>query len=213
MRIKKREPFYWERVTDGAGAWINRAKPHGPPGEELAALRSGIGRAPGTVPQMWPYYAVEIPDVHLTARADQWRPPSILEAEHHALTLYAVHQQSESVPVHRTDPHSELGAALRVLRQANGDESRVAAIDRRVAAAMTANSMAALAVHLRGLINLLKGLDRPRALDYSRLVDDLAVWSLPARRPAVRRRWGGQYFAWSKPSPEDGEGAESRASA
>ena len=57
---------YWQRHTDGDGAWSQR----GPaPGADLAALRRGIGQEPGTVPQMWPYYTTLSADGQLT----QWQ--------------------------------------------------------------------------------------------------------------------------------------------
>lgn len=180
--------FYWERHTDGSGSWRNKhPKPEVPPGGDLAALRRGIGRQPGEVPQMWPFYTTLNPDGQLTPR---------LLAEHAALTLFAVHQQSRADPVHRAD--IGVGAAMLTLR--HSEKFSTDAVDRRFSAAATATSLAEVTTHLRGLITQLRGTDQ--GLDYTRLCWDLRDWQDPARLPAVRRRWGGQYFARTAPEPE-----------
>lgn len=173
--------FYWQRHTDGAGGW----KADGPPGQELAALRRGIGRDPGTVPQMWPYYTTLTADGHLTSR---------LTAEHVALTLFAVHQQSQARPVHRDGVG--LGTALLNLRRT--DKFSPEALDRRFGAAATATSVGELAHHLRGLITQLRAVSPPAGLDYTQLTRDIRDWHIPDSAARVRRRWGAQYFVWSR---------------
>jgi CRISPR system Cascade subunit CasB len=136
---------------------------------------------------MWPFYT--------TLRADG-RVSADLRAEHVALTLFAVHQQSRPRPMHR---HGiGVGSALLALRR-DGKFSPEA-VDRRVSAAATATSLAEAAVHLRGLITQLRGIDH--GLDYDQLFRDLRDWQFPDRVAAIRRRWGGQYFAPAIPSSE-----------
>lgn len=180
-----RPPHYWQRHTDGAGAWTKR----GPvPGEELAALRRGIGHEPGTVPQMWPYYTQLDGVGRLTDR---------LRAEHFALTLFAVHQQSQGRPMHRND----VGVGAVVLQLRISDKFSAEAVDRRFGAAATATSVEEVAHHLRGLITQLRSLRDVPGLDYTRLFCDLWAWHDPERRARVRRRWGGQYFVWTREAP------------
>ncbi|WP_242423552.1 type I-E CRISPR-associated protein Cse2/CasB, partial [Frankia sp. EI5c] len=70
-------PRFWElRHADGR-----------PDGAALAALRQGAGREPGTVPQMWRHYTTLNRGGELSFQ---------LRAEHVALVLFAVHQQSQS---------------------------------------------------------------------------------------------------------------------
>jgi CRISPR system Cascade subunit CasB len=179
-----RPPHYWLRHTDGEGAWTRR----GPvPGEDLAALRRGIGREPGTVPPMWPHYTQLDDAGHVTPR---------LRAEHLALTLFAVHQQSQARPVHRTGVG--LGTALLALRRSGKFSEE--ALDRRVGATATATSVGEVARHLRGLITQLRSVDVVPGLDYTRLFRDLWDWDDSERRAKVRRRWGAQYFAWPRDS-------------
>lgn len=170
-----RQP-YWGRLLDDQGSWRGERAP----GADLAALRQGIGRDAGTVPAMWPFYT--------TLSADG-RVSIDLRAEHLALTLYGVHQQSMARPMHRTGVG--VGKALGALRRSGKFSPE--AVDRRFAAAATATSLTEAAVHLRGLITQLRSIEQP--LDYDRLLRDLRDWQHPDRRPTVRRRWGSEYFA------------------
>lgn len=151
-----------------------------PGGDQLAALRRGIDREAGTVPQLWPYYTTLTEDGHRT-RA--------LLAEHLALTLFAVHQQSKPTLMHQDG----IGLGTAVLRLKRSGKFSEDAVDRRFAAAATATSLTELAVHVRGLVTQLRGIAQP--LDYTRLTRDLRDWQTPDGAAAVRRHWGGQYFA------------------
>lgn len=181
------QSHYWRRHTDGGGSW---GKGGPAPGADLAALRRGIGRQPGEVPQMWPFYT--------TLRADGL-PSERLRAEHLALTLFAVHQQSQARPVHRRKVG--LGTAMKALR--NSQKFSIEAVDRRFAAAATAATPGELAHHLRGLITQLRGVTEQPGLDYTQLFDDLRRWQYPDGQARVRRTWGSQYFVWSQPSDGD----------
>lgn len=186
---RQRRPRYWERYTDGGGKWSGK---DGPPGADLAALRRGIGREPGAVPEMWPFY---------TTLNDAGRATKPLQAEHTALTLFAVHQQSQRNPMHVAG--IGLGEAVRALHTGRGAEQAKfsqEAVNQRFAAAATATSAAELAQHLRGLISQLHGIPQP--LDYNRLFMDLVDWQDAGRIGQVRRRWGSQYFVW-KAEPDD----------
>lgn len=159
--------------------WARFAAGKAPSGEHLAALRRGIGREPGSVPQLWPYY---------TTLTDDGRLTPALVAEHHALTLFGVHQQSQPQLVHR----DRIGVGSAVLALRTSGAASQDAVDRRFGAAATAVTVDELAVHLRGLITQLRGIRQP--LDYTLLMKDLRAWSTPDGAASVRRRWGGQYF-------------------
>jgi CRISPR system Cascade subunit CasB len=176
-----RRSHFWDRYTDGNGQWTARGRPAG---EDLAALRLGLGREAGEVPQMWSFYSELNEKGSLTQE---------LSAEHVALTLFAVHQQGKERPVHRTGVG--LGTALLALR--HSDKYSPKAIDRRFAAAATATSLAELTGHLRGLITQLRtdsAGGQQHGLDYTQLMQDLRDWQRPSRLGRVRRRWGSQYF-------------------
>lgn len=198
-----RQTHYWDRFVDGA-RWRSDSRP---PGEDLAALRKGLGREPGTVPAMWPFHHVAVPDDVVERGYFDRR----YAGEHHALTLFAVHQQSQlptAPPIHQEE--ATLGAALRKLHAANADSGsdKTNPIDRRFYAAVSATTIDEVGYHLRGLIRMLRGLTPSPALDYSRLARDLADWDDPQRRDRVRRRWGLQYHG-AKPDPSEGSGESS----
>lgn len=188
--------YYWDDFIDDEGAW--RSADRQPPGEDLAAMRRGLGREAGTVPGMWPFYRTPLDDQG--RRGDY--VSDRLRAEHHALTLFAVHQQSRRDPVHR--PGVDFGDAVRRLHAGRDDGSGSGqAIDRRFYAAVTSGTLDVLARHLRGLVQLLRTLDPPAAFDYTQLVDDLTRWASPSGRDRVRRRWGLQYHAVPSAGTDD----------
>lgn len=162
-----------------------------PTGEDLAALRRGAGRPPGSVPEMWPFYRVRDDD------SDE--PSRQLEAEHLALTLFGFHQQSEhTVLMHRAGV--PIGTALRTLRASDRYRERTESLDKRVAAAATANSFAELGWHLRTLVTLLKNAEL--GFDYTLLTRDLIIWQCPGGPDRIRRSWGRDYFVWGKEPDE-----------
>ncbi|MET9292825.1 type I-E CRISPR-associated protein Cse2/CasB [Streptomyces sp. NPDC003077] len=190
---------YWAGRAGADGRWkvIPGLGPMEPPGEDLAALRSGLGLGAYEAPALWPFY---------TSPADGKVTPE-LEAEHVALSLYGLHQQSQRQPMHQQG--ISLGAALRVLRHSG--RFREEAVDRRVAAAVNATSVPALAYRLRGLITQLRGIQQP--LDYDRLLSDIKGWHHAESRRRVRRAWGLAYDAPSphRPHGEDGNDGTSGA--
>lgn len=170
-------PFFWNRYTDGEGGWLRGDEP--PPGEQLAALRRGLGREAGTVPEMWRYYIRLTRDGSLSDG---------LAAEHAALSLYALHQQSQRAPMHRAG--IGVGTAVRALHESGrfGEE----AVRRRFGAAASATDSDELVMHLRSLIGQLCVIRQP--LDYTTLVGDLKAWNSHDQRGWVRRRWAGGFF-------------------
>ncbi|NJQ13503.1 type I-E CRISPR-associated protein Cse2/CasB [Streptomyces bohaiensis] len=181
---------YWEQRVRADGTWridkTNGAKLV-PPGQDLAAMRSGLGQTAGTVPALWPYYVTPT-DGRRTAQ---------LDAEHAALSLFGLHQQSRQTPMHK--PGTNLGDALRGLR--HHDSVSEDALDRRVAALVNATSVATLLYRLRGLITQLRSIGQP--LDYSRLAQDINDWRHPQARQRVRRAWGLAYYAWGPRPSQD----------
>ncbi|WP_228567116.1 type I-E CRISPR-associated protein Cse2/CasB [Nocardia sp. SYP-A9097] len=183
---------YWNRFIDNdTGEWKDPKKL--PPGEDLAALRAGLGRDVLTVPKMWPFYTSPVDDE--LARIGE--ASARQRAEHAALALYGLHQQSQRIPMHRKN--IGLGTALLALRR--HDNASTQAVDRRVAALATATSVPALLMRMRGLVGQLRDIRQP--LDYDRLLTDLAVWPWPDGRQRVRRSWAQGYQLWEQPSTSD----------
>lgn len=186
---------YWNKHVGPDGKWRKGLGPNGrprtgpPPGEDLAALRAGLGQPAGAVPQMWQHYTR--PGDERLSRKGRHTDEQI--AEHAALALFGLHQQSQDAPMHR--PEVGLGKALRALRQ--HERSSENAVDVRVAAMVTSTSVTALLGRLRGLITQLRAISQP--LDYDRLMNDIRLWHKPAYRADVRRRWGIDYHPAPRP--------------
>lgn len=185
---QRRRPYFWEQYVDDEGKWLAGATttPRRPSGPDLAALRRGIGRDAGSVPELWPFYVT----VNNDELGQRGLVSSALGAEHIALSLYGLHQQSLDIPMHA--PGVGLGAALRRLRAMHGSED---AIDRRFKTVATATGPGELEAHLRSLVTLLRG--KKVALDYTQVVRDLTGWQYSDGRARARRRWGHDYFGWA----------------
>lgn len=173
-----------DEQTDETGPryfWIRFAADATTPGGALSALRRGLGHEPGAAPSLWRYYTQLSGDGHVSAK---------LRAEHAALVLFGIHQEGQRRPMHQRGVR--LGEALRALRLSGRYSEQ--ALDRRVSQCATADDLAEMTHHLRGLISMLKTLQVPQGLDYSRLVTDLTSWQYPDGRARVRRQWGADYF-------------------
>lgn len=180
---------YWETRVGPDHTW--RYDPRTdrtlkPPGEDLAALRSGLGRPVMDSPKLWPFYNSEVDDA--LALRDEVSDEQ--KAEHAALALYGLHQQSQPDPMHRQGV--KLGTALLRLRQSGKFSEE--ALDRRVAVMAEATSVTALLVHLRGLVTQLRSIRQP--LDYTHLMSDIRRWHDPEQRAQVRLKWALGYQAW-----------------
>ncbi|WP_062431776.1 type I-E CRISPR-associated protein Cse2/CasB [Herbidospora daliensis] len=189
MPPARERPRYWKRYIAEDGTWRDDSRR--PPGEDLAALRAGLGHEAGTIPAMWPFYRSAVDD--RLARASKVSPEQ--HAEHAALALYGLHQQTIRVPMHR--PGIRLGQALRQLHaKDDGKGFSPEAVDRRVKIAASATRVPALLIHLRGLVSQLRTVSQP--LDYDLLEQDILAWHNSESRRRARRRWGLDYFEWSQ---------------
>lgn len=169
----------------GAGDSTSRAT--------LAILRRGIGRLPGSMPELWGATFHGFPEDLMGAG----KSPSHAEwAVHTALTLYALHQQGKPLRedcMHRDE--KRLGISVRELVHSDDDEARV---KRRFDAVATSDSLIELANHLRGLIQLLKSGDI--ALDYVRLTEDIYRYQFSEARDSVRLNWGRDFYRSRQPA-------------
>lgn len=174
-------------VDRRVGALVHTA---GSPGTRatLARLRGAVGRAPGTVPEVW---SVTVDGAPGHPRGDEPTPEE--RAIHLAMTLFAVHQQSRTRPMHVQG--RGLGQAVRLLERARGDhDTAVSPVRRRFDALATATSLDEAAHHLRGLVGQLRSTEDGIALDYGALAADLLDLQVPSRAAAVRLRWARQYY-------------------
>ena len=161
---------------------------------ELAALRRGVSRSPGELPEIWELTRVEVPDG--AGDAPTWEEIAV----HTAMTLYAVHQQSRTE--HMFSPGVGLGSAARRLIGSPDEENPSARA--RFNALVTSTTVAELRHHLRGFVSLLRA--RGIALDHAMLADDVLRFQQPGGAKQVRLTWARQYY-YSPPAesqPADG---------
>lgn len=149
---------------------------------ELAALRKGVSRSPGELPEIWEL--TEVPPPEHAGDA----PTGEEIAVHTAMTLYAVHQQSRTEPMFR--PGIGLGSAAHDL--VGRDEENPSA-RARFNALVTSTTVAELRHHLRSFVSLLRA--RGIALDHAMLADDVLRFQQPGGAKQVRLTWARQYYS------------------
>ena len=160
---------------------------------ELAALRRGVSRSPGELPEIWELTRVEVPES--AGDAPTWEEIAV----HTAMTLYAVHQQSRTE--HMFSPGVGLGSAARRLIGSPDEENPSARA--RFNALVTSTTVAELRHHLRGFVSLLRA--RGFALDHAMLADDVLRFQQPGGAKKVRLAWARQYYSLPAESqPADG---------
>ncbi len=169
----------------------------------LAKLRRGIGKPPGSMPELWEVTLKDFPQELMGKGPD---PSNSEWAVHTVLTLWALHQQGNDLRKQCMSQEGEyLGLALRKLVADDDEEKR---IKRRFDAVSTASSMEEFAHHLRGLIQLLKAKSIP--LDYPALAEDLYWLQFPDARDSVRLGWGRDFYRYKK-AVETGDETEKKS--
>jgi len=147
--------------------------------DALAALRGSAGRPLTEAVASWPYV------MRVTS---SWEKQ---EAAHITLSLYAVHQQSQSTPMNCAG--WGLGESCRRLasaRRKNGGSE--GGIRSRFQVALAAETPDEIAPRLRSLVMLMRAEHIP--LDYRQLYWDLCRWTRPEKRPQVCLQWGRGFF-------------------
>ena len=153
----------------------------------LARLRRGVGKKPGDVLDILEFTLPDEPGRGAAASYEE-------DAIHTALTLYALHQQSQGERMHQRG--RGLGAALRALHK--GDDATLPEpLRRRFQVLGTAESFTEVTHHLRGAVQVLRAAGVP--LDYGLLADQLVDWRHPGGPSRVRLRWGRDFYRIRRP--------------
>ncbi|GAA1660122.1 hypothetical protein GCM10009830_01440 [Glycomyces endophyticus] len=168
----------------------------------LARLRNSVNFAPGAAKSA---EAIWLPSELLGAEYVRPDEPSHTEtALHTAVTLFAVHQQSQAERMHRSGV--TFAAAVQRLALGSSNEDTV---HRRFAAIGSAVDYSELVYHARGLVTQLRG--EKIGFDYGLFADDLCTFqsrTSPASGLSgaeyVRALWGREYWrARPKPNGSD----------
>jgi len=174
-------------------AWIQQA--YRDPGRSdgaafLAELRKS-GPQPGSYPATWALEFEGFPE-SLIGVTDS---PSWGErAAHLAFTLYAIHQQSQTEPMHQAGREHSFGSAVARLSaepREGSDAMPFGKLPTRFAALGTASTFDEVGHYARQLVTQLRSAAIP--LDYGRLARQLYQWQMPAGADAVRLQWGREF--------------------
>lgn len=149
----------------------------------LARLRRAVAVPLDDAPDTWNDFYPGLPE-EITGHGD--RPGTLELAAFRALTLFALHQQSQSRPMHQPGPEHGLGRAIRRLADPNDTLERQQGVMRRFQALTTAEQSTEIEHHLRGLVQLLRAAEVP--MDYGQLAKDLSQITGPYGNQ-VRLRW------------------------
>lgn len=153
----------------------------------LARLRRAVGKPPGAVAEVLQYTLG--PELAGSEAGDEATPRET--AAHLALTLYALHQQALTEPMHRDGQRYGLGRSARRLI-AEKDLPERHPVLHRFQTLGTATSLDELAHHARGLVQQLRSARVP--LDYGLLALELLRWQRPGGPEQVRLVWGRDFF-------------------
>lgn len=153
----------------------------------LARLRRAVGVTPGADSFVW-QETLGLP-MQFAGVGD--KPSSSENAVHHAITLFALHQQSQSSVMHRVG--YSIGRSTRQLGQASVSEE---AVLRRFHALGTSSTLDETVTHARGLITQFRSQAIP--LDYGLFAVDLIRIQDSRQINGVRLSWGRDYYRTSE---------------
>ena len=158
----------------------------------LARLRRGVGKAPGAIHDILEFTLAD-EFVRSTAGDEPTREEI---AAHACMTLYALHQQSQSERMHQRG--YGMGRSIRALTPK--DPTDKPAVLKRFQVLGTADSLEELLHHTRGMIQLLRSNRIP--LDYGLLADELVRWQRSDGPNQVRLQWGRDFYRAAKPTDQ-----------
>lgn len=140
----------------------------------LAALRRGLGRSPGSTPEMFPYV---IPFL-------QESPPPWKENAYYLVaSLFAFHPESSS--------SGNMGDHMAQARREGHEE----ALERRFTALLSAHPED-VPNYLRQAVSFLKSKNVP--IHWTQLLNDLQRWGHPEYGDQIRKRWASAFWQRTK---------------
>ena len=145
----------------------------------LAALRRGLGKPPGTVPEMYRHVEPYLGDAR--------RPQT--DAAYLVASLFGLHSVPWKPP-ENAPWNTSFGWTMRRIR-VRGDGSDDEGVNRRFEAALSCEGEA-LSTHLRQLLSLLHSRDATAPVDWERFFWDIVDWERIDRR--AQRRWAEAFW-------------------
>ncbi|MBI5948773.1 MAG: type I-E CRISPR-associated protein Cse2/CasB [Chloroflexi bacterium] len=149
----------------------------------LAALRRGLGKPPGTVPEMFPYVEPFIPVADYAGHVD---------AAYLVASLFGLHPtHGEPSPEARSRQQRGFGASLARIRLREGTTDDDEGVARRFGALLNCDREG-LPTHLRHLMTLLRSRAPEAPIDYGQLYNDIVRWDDADRH--VQRNWAAGFW-------------------
>lgn len=178
--------FVGQRIGTIQGSYLSSNRSKG--ARQLAALRHAVNNQPGETASIWQLEFDGLP-YNLLGKGDV--PSKAERAVHAALTLYALHQRSQTIPMHQSGREYGLGQAMHKLVLQNESSYKNLAqgeFPRRFAAFVTADSFEESMYYARQLIGQLRSASIP--LDYALLACQLYDIQIPERAEKAKLAWG-----------------------
>ena len=153
---------------------------------QLAQLRRGVGKRAGELPELWGIFLRNMPEELM---GKEGRPSYAEWAIYTALTLFALHQQGHSEPMHAEGEENRLGRAVKKLAHGEEEEENVR---RKFSITARSDDMEELSYHLKTLVRMLGSNDIK--LDYEDLAKDLYRFQFENDADQVRLKWGQDFY-------------------
>lgn len=155
-----------------------------------AALRKGVGRDPGDLPELYGFLLQDMPEEFME---NEGAPSKEEWSCYVTLTLYALHQQGNDVS---KSPMNEsgvsFGTALWKLSKAMDDDRAEDRVFKRLKVVASAKDIRETAYHLRQLVQLMRSYGI--SLDYGILAGDLYQGQFPDMASQLHLKWGQDFF-------------------
>lgn len=162
----------------------------------LAALRRGLGRKPGSVPEMFRYVT------------PSFRPSTTRRQEDN---MFIIASLFGLYPRHSSSTRSPL-QALQLLKQERDsagnralNPERETSIDKRVVALLN-SGIDEVPTHLRHIIHLLNSSQRQPWINFETMLRDLGAWDHPDRW--VQRNWARDWWADYRSTDDSSDASE-----
>lgn len=164
--------------------------------KELAVLRHGLGEAAGSYPAAWQAAFDGCPESLLGSGETPSAPESAIYA---VLTIFSMHAQGSSMPVHTNK--ISFGNAMRLLTLKSSDGSiGNASMPASMAALITADSISEMEHYLRQCVARLRA--QGLGINYAKLTNQVLRFHDEGRRDGVRLEWSREFSRL--PETEDG---------
>ena len=157
---------------------------------ELAELRRGVGHKPGELPSVTGILLEVLPEKYFgfgdSPSYEEW-------AVYIALTLFAVHQQSNDIVNELMHQQGEsIGKAIAGLIRDENDRERII---RKMTIILKTKDVEDLSYHLKSMIYLLRS--ENLKIDYTDLAQDIYKFQIRECTDSVRLKWGRDFYRYA----------------